>query len=142
MKIQINRKLIIPNNEFRWRFSRSSGPGGQNINKTESRVEIIFNITESKALNSFQKGILLDKLENKINNGCISIKIQEERTQFANRQLAISKLVTLLKEQLISKNKIRKVTKPSKASQKRRVESKKKRGRLKLNRQKTIQNDF
>ena len=142
MNLQINRKLVIPCNEVKWRFSRSSGPGGQNVNKTESRVEIIFNITNSKTLNPFQKVILLDRLSNKICNGSISIKVQEQRTQFENRQLAIHKLITLLKDKLMSDSKTRKLTKPTKASQIRRVESKKKRGELKRARQMTFKKIF
>ena len=141
MNLQIYRKLVIPRNEVKWRFSRSSGPGGQNVNKTESRVEIIFNITNSKILNPFQKVILLDKLSNKICNGCISIKVQEKRTQLKNRQLAIQKLTSLIKAIIMSKEKIRRVTTPTKSSQKKRVESKKKRGELKRNRQNKLEQD-
>ena len=126
MNLQINRKLVIPSNELKWRYSRSSGPGGQNVNKTESRVEIIFNITNSKILNPFQKVILLDKLGNKICNGCISIKVQEKRTQFENRQLARHKLITLLKDKLMSDRKTRKLTKPTRASQKKELSQRKK----------------
>ena len=141
MNLQINQKLIIPSDEIQWRFSRSSGPGGQNINKIESKVEIIFDIYKSKSLNSFQKNLLLKKLNNKIINGCISIKVQEKRTQFKNRQLAIKKLISLIKEIIISKEKVRKVTRPTKSSQRKRVESKKKRGEIKRNRQNKLEQD-
>ena len=141
MNLQINQKLIIPSDEIQWRFSRSSGPGGQNINKIESKVEIIFDIYKSKSLNSFQKNLLLKKLNNKIINGCISIKVQEKRTQFKNRQLAIKKLISLMKEIITSKEKVRKVTRPTKSSQRRRVESKKKRGEIKRNRQNKLEQD-
>ena len=142
MNIHINRDLVIPSNEIKWRFSRSSGPGGQNVNKVESRVEIIFNISQSNALNSFQKGLLLEKLNNKISNDSISIKVQEKRTQFENRQIAIQKLITLLKKQLMSDTRARQETKPTKASQKRRIDSKKKRGEIKRNRQKISNKDL
>ena len=142
INLQINSKLFIPINEIKWRFSRSSGPGGQNVNKTESRVEIIFNIGKSRALNQFQKTILLDSLKNKIINNCISIKVQEKRTQFENRQLAIHKLKTLLKDKLMPRSKTRQATIPTKASKIRRVESKKKRGELKRSRHKTIEKEF
>lgn len=142
MNLKVNRNLVIPNNEIKWRFSRSSGPGGQNINKIESRVEIIFNICKSNVLNSYQKVILLEKLNHKIRNGSISIQVQEKRTQFENRQLAIHKLIALLNEELASKPKTRKMTKPTKSSQKRRVESKKKRSELKRNRQTTLETHF
>ena len=74
-------------------------------------------------------------MNNRIANGCISIKVQEKRTQLKNRQLATQKLISLLKEIILSEVKVRKVTTPTKSSQKRRVESKKKRGELKRNRQ-------
>ena len=134
MNLQINSELVIPSNEIKWRFSRSSGPGGQNVNKIESQVEIIFNIRKSQTLNTFQKVLLLEKLNKRIYNDSISIKVQEKRTQLENRKLAIHKLITLLQDKLMSTNKARKVTKPSKASQNKRVESKKKRGELKRQR--------
>ena len=142
MNLHITQKLIIPNNEIQWRFSRSSGPGGQNINKTESKVEIIFNIKKSKALNPSQKNLLLEKLKNKIVNGYISIKVQEKRSQLKNRELAIQRLISLLKEIIMKEEKIRKISRPTKSSQKRRVESKKKRGELKKNRNNKLEEDF
>ena len=142
MNLEITRKFIIPINEIKWRFSRSSGPGGQNVNKIESQVEIIFNIHKSKSLNSFNKNLLLKKLNNKIINGCISIKVQERRTQLQNRQVAIQKLTSLIQEIIISQDKVRKMTTPTKSSQKRRVDSKKKRGVLKRNRQKKLEENL
>jgi len=68
MDLQITKTLVIPSNEIKWRFSRSSGPGGQNVNKIESRVEIIFNLEDSKVLNDYQKAILKINLKNKL--GC------------------------------------------------------------------------
>ena len=142
MNQKITQKLILQSNEIQWRFSRSSGPGGQNVNKIESKVEIIFNIHQSKVLNSLQKNILLKKLSNKIINGCISITVQEKRTQLKNRKLAIQKLLLLLNETILSKEKVRKVTTPTKYSKRRRVESKKKRGELKRNRQNKLAKDL
>ena len=55
MDLKITNKLVIPSNEIKWRFCRSSGPGGENVNKIESRVEIIFNLKDSKVLNYYQK---------------------------------------------------------------------------------------
>ena len=142
MNLQINKKLIIPSKEIEWRFSRSSGPGGQNVNKIESKVEIIFNIDKSQALNPYQKAILLKKLGTNVNNGSITLKVQEKRNQFRNRQIAIEKLISLLKEKLMSETKIRKVSTPTTASQRRRIESKKKRGELKRNRQNKLEKNF
>ena len=141
MNLQITKSIVIPNKEINWRFSRSSGPGGQNVNKIESQVEIIFNIQESKVLNPFQKNLLLNKLNKKIIKGCISIKVNEQRTQLKNRQLAIQKLISLIQETIISEKKVRKMTKPTNSSRKRRVESKKKRGELKRKRKNNLEQD-
>ena len=108
MNLKVDQNLIIPSNEIQWRFSRASGPGGQNINKVESQVEIIFNIHKSKAINSFQKNLLLKKLNIKMINGFIYIKVREKRSQYQNRQLAIKKLITLITIIIMSETKVRK----------------------------------
>ena len=66
MDLIITPRLVIPSKELKWRFSRSSGPGGQKVNKTNTRVEIIFNIEESKVLNDYQKKVLTKKLKTKL----------------------------------------------------------------------------
>ncbi len=135
MDLIITSRLVIPSRELKWRFSRSSGPGGQKVNKTNSRVEIIFNIEESKVLNDYQKKVLTKKLKNKLVNNCICLAVQEERNQLLNRQIAIIRISSVIRNSLKNSYKVRKATKPSKASQNRRLESKKKRGELKKNRQ-------
>jgi len=136
MDLIITPRLVIPSNELKWRFSRSSGPGGQNVNKIESRVEIIFNLEDSKVLNDYQKKILKRNLKNKLVNNSLSTTVQEHRNQLLNRQLALMKFSSILKNALNKPFKLRKSTQPTKASQKKRVEVKKKRGELKKSRQK------
>ena len=136
MDLKITKKLVIPSNEIKWRFSRSSGPGGQNINKIESRVEIIFNLEDSKVLNYYQKSILKNNLKNKLVKNSLQLAVQEHRSQLLIRQLALVKLSSIIKDGLNKPFKFRRSTKPTKASQKKRVELKKKRGELKKNRQK------
>ena len=136
MDLKITKRLVIPSKELKWRFSRSSGPGGQNVNKIESRVEIIFNLEDSKVLNDYQKEILKINLKNKLVNNSLRLAVQEHRNQLLNRQLALMKLSSIIKEGLNKPFKFRKSTKPTKASQKKRVEFKKKRGELKKSRQK------
>ena len=136
MDLKITKTLVIPSNEIKWRFSRSSGPGGQNVNKIESRVEIIFNLEDSKVLNDYQKEILKRNLKNKLVNNSLRLAIQEHRNQLLNRQLALMKLSLIIKDGLNKPFKLRKSTQPTKASQKKRVEVKKKRGELKKSRQK------
>ncbi len=136
MDFKITNKLVIPSNEIKWRFSRSSGPGGQNVNKIESRVEIIFDLEDSKVLNDYQKEILKRNLKNKLVNNSLRLVVQEHRNQLLNRQLALIKFSSIIKDGLNKPFKFRKSTKPTKASQKKRVEFKKKRGELKKSRQK------
>ena len=135
MDLIITPRLVIPSKELKWRFSRSSGPGGQKINKTNTRAEIIFNIEESKVLNDYQKKVIKKKLENKLINNSICIVVQDQRNQLLNRQLALVRISTLIRNTLKNPSKDRKPTKPTKASQNRRIDSKKKRGELKKNRQ-------
>ena len=136
MDLKITKTLVIPSNEIKWRFSRSSGPGGQNVNKIESRVEIIFNLEDSKVLNDYQKEILKRNLINKLVNNSLRLAVQEHRNQLLNMQLALIKFSSIIKNALSKPFKLRKSTKPTKASQKKRVEVKKKRGELKKSRQK------
>ena len=135
MNLVINSKLEIPANEIQWRFSRSSGSGGQNVNKIESRVEIIFDVRESKALTLYQKYRITNHQEAKIVNGCICIAVQEKRTQYQNRQLALSRLVSTLRDLLKPLPTKRRDTIPTRSSKRKRLELKKKRGELKRNRQ-------
>ena len=97
MDLKITKTLVIPSNEIKWRFSRSSGPGGQNVNKIESRVEIIFNLEDSKVLNDYQKEILKRNLKNKLVNNSLRLAVQEHRNQLLNRQLALMKFSSILK---------------------------------------------
>ena len=136
MDLKITKKLVIPSNEIKWRFSRSSGPGGQNVNKIESRVEIIFDLEDSKVLNDYQKAILKRNLKNKLVNNSLRLVVQKHRNQLLNRQLALMKFSSIIKNALNKPSKLRKYTQPTKAPQKKRFEVKKKRGELKKSRQK------
>ena len=100
MDLKITKTLVIPSNEIKWRFSRSSGPGGQNVNKIESRVEIIFDLEDSKVLNDYQKEILKRNLKNKLVNKCLRLAVQEHRNQLLNRQLALMKFSSIIKNAL------------------------------------------
>ena len=100
MDLKITKTLVIPSNEIKWRFSRSSGPGGQNVNKIESRVEIIFDLEDSKVLNDYQKEILKRNLKNKLVNNSLRLAVQEHRNQLLNRQLALIKFSSIIKNAL------------------------------------------
>ena len=136
MDLIITKTLIIPSKEIKWRFSRSSGPGGQNVNKVESRVEIIFKLEDSKVLNNYQKEILKINLKKKLVNNILHIVVQEQRNQLLNRQLALIKFQSIIRDALNKSSKLRKSTKPTIASQRKRIQFKKKRGELKKSRKK------
>ena len=125
MNLRINTKLEIPGNEIKWRFSRSSGAGGQNVNKTDSRAEIVFNVSESKTLTPYQKYKISIQDEVKLSNGCICIAVQDKRTQYQNRQLALTRLTSTLRELLKPHRQKRRETIARLSSQKKRVASKK-----------------
>ena len=124
MELYITSRLVIPSNELNWNFSRSSGAGGQNINKTDSKVELAFNIETSKVFTNFQKARLLEKLKNRLVKKSIKIVVQTKRTQYQNRKLALKKLGQLIKEGLQASSKPRLLTKPTRSSQEKRIEIK------------------
>ena len=135
MNLTINSSLVIPVSELQWRFSKASGPGGQNVNKTDSRVELIFDIKGSSVLIDFQKQRLMERYKNRLIRGCLKVVAAEERSQYQNRQYASMRMADLLREGLKPPPKPRKPTKPTRRSQQRRIDSKKQRGALKQQRQ-------
>lgn len=113
------------NREFIFSASRSSGPGGQNVNKVNSRVELRFNVADSEILTEKEKSVLQRKLSSQItSSGFIIIVSQSERTQLQNKQECIEKFYSLL-EKSLKKEKRRKATKPTKASMEKRIQKKK-----------------
>ena len=120
--------------EFTFRTSRSSGPGGQNVNKVNSKVELRFNIPLSQFLNDAEKHILFEKLATKINTeGELIIVSQEHRSQLQNKETAIQRFYMLLSTALTPAKK-RRPTKPTRGSIERRLEKKKKQASKKSDR--------
>lgn len=120
--------------ELTFQTSRSSGPGGQNVNKVASRVEVWFSIENSTLLTEEQKTLLLEKLAPRLNKeGFLHLASQEDRSQLVNKELVVQKLYEVL-EQALHRPKPRKKTRPSKAAVQKRIEAKKKTGQKKANR--------
>lgn len=124
--------------EIKFKTARSGGSGGQNVNKVETMVEGYFNVQGSGLLSIEEKNLITVKLANKITDeGLLLVKSQTERSQLGNKEEVIRKINTLINHALI-KPKKRKPTKPSKAAKEKRIESKKKKGEMKLTRKKII----
>ena len=120
--------------EFVFQASRSGGPGGQNVNKVSSKVELRFNISNSALLNEEEKMIISEKLINKINKlGELVLVAQTDRSQLKNKEKVIEKFYLLVNRALTPKKK-RLRTKPTKASVERRLESKRVQSKIKTNR--------
>ena len=123
--IPVTRSVSIPRFEIELRFSRSSGPGGQHAQKSDTRVEATFDVEASAALSDAQKRRVIAKA-----GPVLRAVAQDERSQWRNRELATERLVEALREALRVPRK-RKPTKPSKAAKERRLEAKKRRGHVK-----------
>lgn len=120
--------------ELTFQTSRSSGPGGQNVNKVESRVEVWFSIESSALLSDEQKTLLLQKLAPRLNKeGFLHLASQEDRSQLVNKELVLQKLYQVL-EQALHRPKPRKKTKPSTSAVRKRLDTKQKHGQKKANR--------
>jgi ribosome-associated protein len=134
--LEVNESLFIPRGELDVRVSRSSGAGGQHVNKTSSRVEIFWNIPASRALTDEQRNRLLEKLASRLTTqGSIRIVASDMRSQTRNRELAEEKLVETVRHGLIVPKK-RRATRPTRASKEARLESKKRQSHKKSERRK------
>jgi len=131
--------LILPAAELRWRFSRSSGPGGQHVNTTDSRVELIFDLAASEAFSPMLRERALRRLEPQLQEGCLVISASEQRSQWQNRVAAQRRLVALLQEALRPPPPPRRPTRPTRGSVQRRLAAKKQRGEVKRQRGGRIQ---
>lgn len=120
--------------ELNFQMSRSGGAGGQNVNKVETKVELKFHVDTSQVLNDEEKALVHQKLSSRINSeGYLQVVCQTERTQLRNKEQCIDRFYELLR-QAFTRQKKRKDTKPTKASVRRRLESKKKQAEKKANR--------
>jgi ribosome-associated protein len=132
--LAVNDSVSIPKSELDVRVSRSSGAGGQHVNKTSSRVEIFWNIAGSRALTEEQRARLQSKLASRLTGeGSIRVVASDMRSQSRNRDLAEERLAEIVRRALIVQKK-RRQTKPTRASKEARLDSKKRHSHKKRNR--------
>lgn len=129
-------KFIVPYHELSFETARSSGAGGQHVNRTESAVALRWNVRESLSISEEARAKILARLRNWITvEGEILIKSQEHRSQKQNKDACVEKLVALVEKAFVEQRK-RVKTKPTRSSQRKRIEAKKKHGEIKQTRQK------
>lgn len=135
MDLEVSTGLVIPERELGWRFSRSSGPGGQHVNTSDSRVELSWNIADSTALSDEQRMMLLRRLSRHIVAGTVTVAASEQRSQLRNRDTAMRKLADLVTVGLAPDAKPRRPTRPTRGSARRHLAAKQQRSATKRNRQ-------
>ena len=133
--LYIHKALTIPGRELSWTFSRSSGAGGQNVNKVETSVELSWDLDQSKVIGPVKKDRIHKLHHSRIVGGKLRISVSEHRSQFQNRQLALNRMTALIREGLKPPPPVRKSTKPTRSSKRKRVDAKKQRGAIKQARQ-------
>lgn len=129
--LEVRAGVVIPDAELSWRFSRSSGPGGQSVNTTDSRVELSFDIAGSTALSDTLKARARERLASRLVDGVLTVAASEHRSQWRNREAARTRLAALLRAAIAAPPRRRRPTRPSKGAVRRRLDEKKRRGETK-----------
>jgi ribosome-associated protein len=136
--IVVRESVVIPAAELQWKFSRSSGPGGQGVNTTDSRVELTFDIAASSALSSVQRDRALQRLAGRLVDGRLTVTASEHRSQLRNRAAAQIRLASLMASAIAPPPRPRRPTRATRASVERRLKTKKHRSRVKRQRRSTV----
>lgn len=123
--------VTVPEHELAWRFSRSGGPGGQSVNTTDSRVELLFDLARSPSVPEHLRARALGRLAHRLVDGKVSVVASEYRSQHRNREAARTRLTELLERGFAPPAPRRRPTKPTRGSKERRLAGKKRRGDVK-----------
>ncbi|MFE5194757.1 alternative ribosome rescue aminoacyl-tRNA hydrolase ArfB [Streptomyces sp. NPDC056601] len=130
----IRGSVVLPEAELLWRFSRSSGPGGQHVNTSDSQVELRFDLAGTEALPEVWKARALERLASRLVDGVISVRSSEHRSQWRNREAAAVRLTSLLAEATAPPPKPRRATRIPRGINERRLRNKKARSDTKRGR--------
>jgi ribosome-associated protein len=129
--VHVRGSIAIPANELQWRFTRASGPGGQNVNKVSTAVELSFDLAATTAIPEPLKLRALERLSGRLVDGVLTIRAEEHRSQWRNRQTAVARLAALLSAATGPLPKSRRPTKPSRGVNQRRLDDKRRRSTTK-----------
>lgn len=129
--IPVRGSVVIPDSELSWRFSRSSGPGGQHVNTSSTAAELSFDVANSPSLSETYRERALERLANRLVEGVITIRAEEYRSQLRNRDAACERLAALLRDATAPPPRKRRPTKPSRGATQRRLDDKKRRSQTK-----------
>lgn len=127
----VSKGLVVPAAELSEQFSRSSGPGGQGVNTTDSRVQLALDLATCSVLDDTQRDRALSNLAGRLDGTTVRVEAQEHRQQRRNRAAARQRLSELLREALAPPPPARRATRPTKGSVRRRLDAKKRRGEIK-----------
>ncbi len=129
--LHVRGSLALPERELRWRFSRASGPGGQGVNTTDSRVELTFDLARSPSIPDELRERALARLAGRLVDGALTVVASEHRSQLRNRDAARNRLAAALRDAMAPDPPKRRPTRPSAGAKRRRLDAKTRRGRVK-----------
>ena len=129
--LRVTRSVVVPEGELRWRFSRSSGPGGQGVNTADSRVELSVDVARTTALGPVQRARALERLEDRLVDGVLTVRASEHRAQLQNREAARERLARALAEAIAPPPPRRTPTKAGRGANERRLAQKRRRSETK-----------
>ncbi|MGZ4151624.1 MAG: alternative ribosome rescue aminoacyl-tRNA hydrolase ArfB [Actinomycetota bacterium] len=129
--LRVSRSVVVPERELRWRFSRSSGPGGQSVNTADSRVELSLDVSRTTALGPVQRGRALERRSDRLVDGVLTVTASEHRAQLRNREATLERMAEILRSAIAPPPPKRRPTRPTKGSVERRLAGKRRRAQTK-----------
>lgn len=129
--LRVTARFVVPERELTWRFSRSSGPGGQSVNTSDTRVELSYDVAASTALGAALRARALERLSDRLVDGVLTVAASEHRSQLRNREAAEARVAALLREAVAPPPRPRRATRPSRTAVENRLADKRRRSEVK-----------